>query len=65
MTARPWVCLLPESGFFEPTVYGGQSMVLQPGQLAPFNPGYKWFNTAENFVVPDPTITELNSYGGG
>jgi len=65
MTPRPWVYLLLESFFFEPTVHGGQSVVLQPGRLAPFDQGYERFNTTENFIVPDPTITELNSYGGG
>ena len=51
--------------FFEATAHGDQSMVLQPGQLAPSNQSYERFNTTENSIVPDPTITELNSYGGG
>ena len=45
--------------FFEATDNGGQSVVLQPRQLAPFNPGYECFNTTENSIVPDLTITEL------
>ena len=49
----------------EATAHGGQSMALQPGQLAPFNQSYERFNTTESSIVPDPTITDLDSYGGG
>ena len=55
----------PEIDVFEATVQGGQGAVSQSGQWAPFNAGYEWFNTTQNFVVPDPTVTELNPYTGG
>ncbi|KAJ7901651.1 glycoside hydrolase family 16 protein [Mycena leptocephala] len=35
------------------------------GQWAPFNPGYVWFNTSDNLVIADPTISGLNTYIGG
>jgi len=56
---RASVSVSPGIVFYEATVHGGQSVVLQPGQLEPFNPGYECFNTMENFIVPDSTITEL------
>jgi len=55
----------PEIDVFEATVEGGLGAVSQSGQWAPFNAGYEWFNTTENFIVPDPKVTELNSYAGG
>ena len=55
----------PEIDVFEATIEGGQGAVSQSGQRAPFNVGYEWFNTTENFIVPDPTVTELNSHAGG
>ena len=39
--------------------------VSQSGQWAPFNAGYEWFNTTQNLIIPDPTITQLNTYTGG
>jgi len=55
----------PEIDVFEATTEHHEGVVSQSGQWAPFNAGYEWYNTTENFVVPDPTITELNSYAGG
>jgi len=55
----------PEIDVFEATVEGGLGAVSGSGQCAPFNAGYEWFNTTENSIVPDPTVTELNSYAGG
>lgn len=55
----------PEIDVFEATVHERKGAVSQSGQWAPFNAGYEWFNTTENFIVSDPTVTELNSYTGG
>lgn len=33
--------------------------------MQPFNYGYLWFNTSENEVIPDPSISKQNSYIGG
>ena len=46
----------PEIGVFEATVQGDQDKV---SQRAPFNTGYEWSSTTENFIVSDLTITEL------
>ena len=55
----------PEINVLEAMVEGGLGAVSQSRQWAPFNVGYEWFNTTENFIVPNPTVTELNSYAGG
>ena len=55
----------PEIDVFEATVQGGQGTVSQSGQWPPFNAGYEWFNTTGGFIVPNPTVTELNSYTRG
>ena len=34
--------------------HNNEGSVPQSGQWAPFDAGYKWFNTTENLVVPDP-----------
>lgn len=31
----------------------------------PFNAGYIWKNTSDNEIIPNPSITVLNSYIGG
>ncbi|KAJ6551470.1 beta-glucan synthesis-associated [Mycena capillaripes] len=31
----------------------------------PFNAGYVWFNTSDNLVIADPTISAQNTYLGG
>lgn len=49
----------PEIDVFEATPSHGND------QWALFNPGYGRFDATESFIVPDPTITELNSYTGG
>ena len=54
-----------EIDVLETTVHGGQGVVSQSSQWALFNAGVRWFNTTENFIVPDLIITELNSYIGG
>jgi len=55
----------PEIDVFEATTENDLGAVSQSGQWGPFNAGYQWFNTTENFVVPNPEVTELNSYAGG
>lgn len=57
----------PEIDIFEAQITGvpltGQ--VSQSCQWAPFNDQYIWFNTSDNLIIPDPTISVLNSYRGG
>jgi len=55
----------PEIDVFEATTEHYKGAVSQSGQWAPFNAGYEWFNTTANFIVPDPTITQPNTYTGG
>ncbi|KAJ7085431.1 beta-glucan synthesis-associated [Mycena belliarum] len=43
-------------------IVGGVS---QSGQWAPFNAAYMWFNTSDNLIIPDPSISTLNTYIGG
>lgn len=31
----------------------------------PFNAQYQWFNTSDNLIIADATVTTLNSYVGG
>jgi len=55
----------PEIDNFEATDHGNRGAVSQSGQWAPFNVEYEWFNKTVNFVVPDLTFTESDSYVGG
>ena len=55
----------PEIDVFEATTQGPQGAVSQSGQWAPFNAGYEWFNTTQNMVITDPTVTVQNVYTGG
>ena len=55
----------PEIDVFEATTHEDLGAVSQSGQRGPFNAGYEWFNTTKNLIIPDPTVTELNSYAGG
>ncbi|KAJ7472266.1 glycoside hydrolase family 16 protein [Mycena galericulata] len=55
----------PEIDVFEAQVTGDGGAVSQSGQWAPFNAGYVWFNTSENLVIEDPSISTLNTYIGG
>jgi beta-glucan synthesis-associated protein KRE6 len=32
--------------------------------MQPFNAYYEWFNTSDNLIIPDSTITVLNAYTG-
>ncbi|THH13369.1 hypothetical protein EW146_g6838 [Bondarzewia mesenterica] len=57
----------PEIDVFEAQISGTPStgQVSQSGQFAPFNARYVWLNTTNNLIIPNATITELNSYTGG
>ncbi|KAI0630856.1 beta-glucan synthesis-associated [Trametes polyzona] len=57
----------PEIDIFEAQISGDPltGQVSQSAQWAPFNEGYKWFNTSDNLIIPDPDISFLNSYKGG
>lgn len=34
-------------------------------QSQPMNAAYAWDNTTANLIIPNPDVTELNSYMGG
>jgi len=50
---------------FEAQVTGETGQVSQSAQWAPFNDKYIWLNTSANLIIPDPSISALNSYIGG
>lgn len=33
--------------------------------IQPFNAQYDWFNTTDNMIIEDPTLSEQNTYVGG
>ncbi|KAJ6462076.1 beta-glucan synthesis-associated protein KRE6 [Mycena sanguinolenta] len=58
----------PEIDVFEATI-GGPSTALigqvsQSAQWAPFDAGYKAFNSTANMIIPDPSITAQNAFVG-
>jgi len=56
----------PEIDIFEAQIdlkVGGT--VSQSGQWAPFNDQYQWFNTSNNLIIPDVSVSTLNTYMGG
>ncbi|KAJ7894136.1 glycoside hydrolase family 16 protein [Mycena leptocephala] len=58
----------PEINVFEATI-GGPSTTLigqvsQSAQWAPFDAGYKAFNSTDNMIIPDPSITAQNAFVG-
>ncbi|KZP22000.1 glycoside hydrolase family 16 protein [Athelia psychrophila] len=57
----------PEIDIFEAQIQGSplSGQVSQSGQWAPFNEGYNWSNTSANLIIPNTSISELNSYMGG
>ncbi|KAJ7618870.1 glycoside hydrolase family 16 protein, partial [Mycena polygramma] len=55
----------PEIDVFEAQIQNGQGAVSQSGQWAPFNAGYVYFNTSDNVIIGDPTISAQNTYLGG
>ncbi|KAJ7770236.1 glycoside hydrolase family 16 protein [Mycena maculata] len=55
----------PEIDVFEAQISQERvSQVSQSAQWAPFDAGYDWFNTSDNFIVADPTISALNTFKG-
>ncbi|KAJ6593908.1 beta-glucan synthesis-associated [Mycena capillaripes] len=40
------------------------AQVSQSAQWAPFDAGYEWLNNSDNFILPDPTISQLNTFIG-
>ncbi|KAJ6571989.1 glycoside hydrolase family 16 protein [Mycena capillaripes] len=55
----------PEIDIYEAQIQDGEGAVSQSGQWAPFNAGYVWYNTSDNLVIPDPSISAQNLYTGG
>ncbi|EKM61134.1 glycoside hydrolase family 16 protein [Phanerochaete carnosa HHB-10118-sp] len=55
----------PEIDIFEAQITDGSGQVSQSAQWGPFNAGYEWFNTSSNLIIPEPNITQLNTYIGG
>ncbi|KAJ7740934.1 glycoside hydrolase family 16 protein [Mycena maculata] len=55
----------PEIDVFEAQIGDTGGAVSQSGQWAPFNAAYVWFNTSENLIIPNLTMSQLNSYIGG
>ncbi|KAJ6625637.1 glycoside hydrolase family 16 protein [Mycena sp. CBHHK59/15] len=55
----------PEIDVFEAQISAKLvAQVSQSAQWAPFDAGYVWNNNSENFVVADPTISQLNTFIG-
>lgn len=57
----------PEIDMFEAQITGDPltGQVSQSAQWGPFNAGYIWKNTSDNEIIPNPSVTVLNSYIGG
>ncbi|KAF9056760.1 glycoside hydrolase family 16 protein [Rhodocollybia butyracea] len=57
----------PEIDMFEAQVTGTPltGQVSQSAQWAPFNDKYIWLNTTQNLIIPNTSISALNSYIGG
>ncbi|KDN41086.1 hypothetical protein RSAG8_07640, partial [Rhizoctonia solani AG-8 WAC10335] len=56
----------PEIDIIEAQVDSGSRIghVSMSGQWAPYNYGYEWFNTSDNFITHQPGL-KLNTYHGG
>ncbi|KAJ7024068.1 glycoside hydrolase family 16 protein [Mycena alexandri] len=59
----------PEIDVFEATIGGGPGggligQVSQSAQWAPFDAGYKSFNSTDNLIIPNTTITSENAFVG-
>ncbi|KAJ7045525.1 beta-glucan synthesis-associated [Mycena alexandri] len=55
----------PEIDVFEAQITSNLvAQVSQSAQWAPFNAGYKWLNNSDNFILEDPTISQLNTFTG-
>ncbi|KAH9858128.1 glycoside hydrolase family 16 protein [Lenzites betulinus] len=60
----------PEIDIFEAQIGveglpGAIGAVSQSGQWGPFNFAYSWFNDSSTLIIPNDTISKLNSYKGG
>ncbi|EJD00931.1 beta-glucan synthesis-associated [Fomitiporia mediterranea MF3/22] len=55
----------PEIDIFEAQITNNVGQVSQSAQWAPFNYAYEWFNTSDNLIIANPSISELNTYTGG
>jgi beta-glucanase (GH16 family) len=57
----------PEIDVFEAQISGTPltGFVSQSAQWGPFNAEYVWLNTSSNLIIPNPTISTLNTYTGG
>ncbi|RXW17936.1 hypothetical protein EST38_g7922 [Candolleomyces aberdarensis] len=57
----------PEIDVFEAIVEGGQGQISQSSQWAPYNAGYRWDNTTDNYKIYDDPVSQtvLNPYRGG
>ncbi|GJE87669.1 glycoside hydrolase family 16 protein [Phanerochaete sordida] len=55
----------PEIDIFEAQISDDAGQVSQSAQWGPFNAGYEWFNTTDNLIIPDPSLTVQNTYIGG
>lgn len=60
----------PEIDIFEAlvstdVVKTGQGLVSQSAQWAPMSHGYIWYNTSDNEIVANATMTSFNAYTGG
>ncbi|TEB21437.1 beta-glucan synthesis-associated [Coprinellus micaceus] len=55
----------PEIDVLEAIVEFGEGRVSQSSQWAPYNAGYRWLNTSDNYRIYDDDVTHLNPYAGG
>ncbi|KAH8113341.1 beta-glucan synthesis-associated [Phellopilus nigrolimitatus] len=55
----------PEIDVFEAQITDDVGQVSQSAQWAPFNYAYDWFNTTNNMIIADTSISEQNTYTGG
>ncbi|KIY45768.1 glycoside hydrolase family 16 protein [Fistulina hepatica ATCC 64428] len=55
----------PEIDVFEAQISKDVGYVSQSCQWGPFNYEYAWFNTSENLIIPNASISKLNTYTGG
>ncbi|KAG0692679.1 beta-glucan synthesis-associated [Suillus ampliporus] len=56
-------CAGPEIDMFKAQITGEPltGQVSQSAQWGPFNAGYIWKNTSDNEIIPNPSITVLNT----
>ncbi|KAJ7114369.1 beta-glucan synthesis-associated [Mycena epipterygia] len=58
----------PEIDVFEATIGGPETALIgqvsQSAQWAPFDAGYKAFNSTDNLIIPDPSTTAQNAFVG-